>query len=60
MNTRLTVKDLTARWRADADDLAQDDPRADQLRACAKDLEATQSHHTLIEDPDVSRSWWKR
>lgn len=65
---RVTVTQLADMWRAAAQSLeVQDAPlvnraKAEQLRACAKDLEDTHIHHELVKDNPLSKTsaWLKR
>lgn len=70
---RITVEELANMWRGAAHSLRGGDQapvmeyepspvaiaKAEQLEACAKDLENTQFHHDLIIDPETKRKWWK-
>lgn len=71
---RITVKELAAMWRGTAYSLrgcdqapaaeyvpdAESIAKADQLEACAADLENTWFHYDLVQDADNGKHWWKK
>lgn len=70
---RISVQELATMWRAAAHSLRGGDhapvmeykpspvniAKAEQLEACARDLENTKFHHELVIDPETKRKWWK-
>ena len=61
---RVTVDDLTQLWRDAAEmrrreGTAEERAKADQLEACAKDLQEVKFRHELVQDPETRRKWWK-